>query len=181
MKRAAVFLDRDGVLNRARMVDGKPYPPRGVADLELLPGVRDACLALRSAGLPLLVVTNQPDVARGTQSAETLVAIHQELMGRIPLDDLLCCLHDDSDGCQCRKPAPGLLLEAADRFQLSLERSVMVGDRWRDIEAGKRAGCATVFLDAGYDERKPEAPDFVAGSLIEAVPWILRHCTSNGE
>ena len=171
--RRAVFLDRDGVLNRANVVDGKPLPPASVDELELLPGVEQACRQLHEAGLLLIVVTNQPDVARGTQTMATVEALNRELSSRLPLDEVRVCPHDDADRCQCRKPAPGLLLDAARDWGIDLENSVMVGDRWRDVEAGRRAGCKTVFIDSGYSERPPEAPDLTVRGLGEAVPWIL--------
>jgi D-glycero-D-manno-heptose 1,7-bisphosphate phosphatase len=169
----AAFLDRDGVLNRPTVVDGVPHPPASLDELELLPGVEEACRKLHEAGLLLIVVSNQPDVARGTQTLEAVAAINDELRRLLPLDQVRVCPHDDDDGCACRKPAPGMLLDAAKELEIDLDRSVMVGDRWRDIEAGKRANCATVFIDWGYSERLPEAPDLVVGSLDEAVPWIL--------
>ncbi len=171
--RPAAFLDRDGVLNRSLLVDGIPRPPDSVAELELLPGVEEACRALHEAGLALVVVSNQPDVARGTQTIAAVEAINDELRRLLPLDQVRVCPHDDDDACACRKPAPGMLLDAAAELGIDLARSVMVGDRRRDIEAGKRANCATVFLDAGYPERPPEAPDLTVRSLGEAVPWIL--------
>lgn len=169
----AVFLDRDGVLNKALVSNGRPYPPRCPGDLEILPGAAEACAALRQAGFVLVAVTNQPDVARGTMSPNTVSALNQDLVSRIPLDAVLCCLHDDADGCSCRKPAPGLLLEAAGRFDIDLRHSIMVGDRWRDVEAGHRAGCRTVFIDAGYTERRARGADLTVTSLAEAVPWIV--------
>jgi len=171
--RRAVFLDRDGVLNRANVVDGKPLPPASVDELELLPGVGQACRELHEAGLLLIVVTNQPDVARGTQTMATVEALNRELSSRLPLDEIRVCPHDDADHCDCRKPAPGLLLDAAHDWGIELENSVMVGDRWRDVEAGRRAGCKTVFIDSGYSERPPEAPDLTVRGLGEAVHWIL--------
>jgi D-glycero-D-manno-heptose 1,7-bisphosphate phosphatase len=171
--RRAVFLDRDGVLNRAKVVDGRPHPPASVAELEVLPGVEDACRQLGEAGLLLIVVTNQPDVARGTQTIEEVEALNDALATRLPLGEIRVCPHDDDDGCECRKPAPGMLLDAAAEHEIDLANSVMVGDRWRDVEAGRRAGCKTVFVDAGYSERPPDAPDLVVGDLGEAVPWIL--------
>ena len=171
--RRAAFLDRDGVLNRARVVDGVPHPPASVEELELLPGVEVACRRLHDAGLMLIVVSNQPDVARGTQTMATVEALNRELAGRLPLDEIRVCPHDDADACDCRKPAPGMLLDAAREHEIDLAKSVMVGDRRRDVEAGKRAGCRTVFIDAGYSERPPEAPDLTVRELGEAVPWIL--------
>jgi len=172
--RRAVFLDRDGVLNRAVVRDGKPYPPDSVAALEILPGVPDALEDLKAAGFLLLVVTNQPDVAKGTQSRAVVETIHRRLRTELPLDAIFVCYHQDSDGCDCRKPAPGLLLEAAARYGLDLSFCFMVGDRWRDVDAGCRAGCQTIFLDRGYRERGPEnEPAARVGSLREAADWIL--------
>src|SRR5688572_25373460 len=131
--RQAVFLDRDGVLNQAVVVDGRPYPPRLAGDVRLLDGVVEACAQLRDAGWLLVVVTNQPDVSRGTTSLADVEAIHTVITERVEVDGVLICPHDDSDGCTCRKPAPGLLHEAAQRLGISLKDSVMVGDRWRDV------------------------------------------------
>jgi D-glycero-D-manno-heptose 1,7-bisphosphate phosphatase len=169
----AVFLDRDGVLNRARLVDGVPRPPGSVEELELLPGVEDACRILHEAGLLLIVVSNQPDVARGTQTIGAVEEINRELSARLPLDEIRICPHDDADECECRKPRPGMLLDSASEHGIDLAGSVMVGDRWRDVEAGRRAGCMTVFIDSGYPERPPEEPDLAVRGLGEAVPWIL--------
>ncbi len=176
MGRPGVFLDRDGVVNRAAVVDGHPFPPATVDDLEILPGVEEACTELRRAGLAVIVVTNQPDVARGTATRTSIEAINQAVCARVPVDDLVVCFHDDGDCCTCRKPAPGLLMEAAERWSIDLARSVMVGDRWCDIEAGRRAGCSTVWIDNGYSERRPEDPDATAPTLAEAVPWIVGRC-----
>jgi D-glycero-D-manno-heptose 1,7-bisphosphate phosphatase len=173
--RRAVFLDRDGVINRSLVRDGKPYPPGSVAELEVLPGVPAALARLRDAGFRLVVVTNQPDVARGTQTREVIHAMHARLRSALPIDEFRMCDHDDGDGCDCRKPKAGLLYAAARAAGLSLPGSFMVGDRWRDVEAGRRAGCTTIFIDRAYEERRPEGPDIVVHSLPEAVDWILSH------
>jgi D-glycero-D-manno-heptose 1,7-bisphosphate phosphatase len=170
--RPAVFLDRDGVLNRAFEVDGVPTPPPSPVELELLPGVVEACHELAGLGFVLLVVTNQPDIARGRIDAATVDALNRRLRDELPLTDVLVCPHDDADGCACRKPAPGLLLDGARRHGVDLGASVMVGDRWRDVEAGRRAGVRTVFVDHGYAERSPDGAELTVGSLAEAVPWI---------
>jgi len=169
----AVFLDRDGVLNRAVVRDGRPYPPRTVGELEILPGVREACAALRSAGLRLIAVTNQPDVGRGERSRDVVDEINRAVLSTLQLDDVRVCPHDDGDRCLCRKPAPGLIIDAARDWGIDLATSVMVGDRWRDVESGKRAGCKTVFIDRGYVERRPDSPDLTVASLPDAVSWIL--------
>lgn len=169
----AVFLDRDGVLNRALVRAGKPYPPQELSEVEILPGVEEALLALKEAGFILITVSNQPDVARGTLKRETVNSINNYLGERLPMDRFIMCFHDSGDDCACRKPKPGMLLEGALEFNIDLSRSYMVGDRWRDVDAGKIAGCKTIFIDYGYDEPQPEAYDFIAGSLLEAAQIIL--------
>lgn len=173
MTRRAVFLDRDGVLNRALVRDGRPYPPRDVAEAELLPGALLACQALKAAGATLVMVTNQPDLGRGTTTPATVAAINSWLQEALSLDDVRVCPHEDADGCGCRKPLPGMLVDAAAELAVDLAGSVMVGDRWRDVDAGRAAGCATVFVNRDYAERRPEQPDLVVRELGDAVPWIL--------
>jgi D-glycero-D-manno-heptose 1,7-bisphosphate phosphatase len=171
--RPAVFLDRDGVINRAFTRDGKPHPPTCLADLELLPDVAEALRELKKHGYRLVVVTNQPDVARGRLSRELVQSINERLKVDLCLDAVLTCFHDDADGCDCRKPSPGLLLRAAQELEINLKSSFMVGDRWRDVEAGRRAGCKTFFIDCGYAERSPESCDYRVESLLEASRIIL--------
>lgn len=174
MTRRAVFLDRDGVINAAILREGKPYPPQTPAELVILDGVAGALRELKHAGFALVVVTNQPDVARGTQRRDVIDAMHARLQGELPLDAVYCCFHDDADHCACRKPAPGLLLDAARDLDLDVSASFIVGDRWRDIEAGTAAGCRTIFVDYGYAERQPRAFERRVTSLAEAAAWILR-------
>lgn len=171
-RRRAVFLDRDGVLNRAHVRDGRPYPPPSTAEFHLLPGSAEACDNLHAAGFALIVVTNQPDIARRTQSAEAVDAIHEALRRQVHIDAVYVCPHDDVDRCRCRKPEPGLLLDAAEVHRVDLGASYMIGDRWRDIEAGRRAGCRTILVDHGYTERRAERPDKIVTSLLEAARWI---------
>jgi D-glycero-D-manno-heptose 1,7-bisphosphate phosphatase len=134
--------------------------------------VPEACETLRRAGFVLLVVTNQPDIARGTQDEGVVDEIHDLLLDTLPIDAIYVCPHDDGDGCACRKPNPGMLLEAAHDRNLNLLRSFMVGDRWRDVEAGRRAGCRTVFIDRGYEESAPANPDAIVSDLRQAADWI---------
>ncbi len=173
MKRA-VFLDRDGVINRAVVRNGKPYSPAILDDFELLPGVESAILALRQTGFLIIVVTNQPDVATGIQRREVVEAMHGKLLSAGLCDDVKACYHTDADGCGCRKPKPGMLLDAAREWQIDLQRSFMVGDRWRDVAAGKAAGCFTFFIDYKYQEQSADKPDTVVASLAEAVELILQ-------
>jgi D-glycero-D-manno-heptose 1,7-bisphosphate phosphatase len=177
--RRAVFLDRDGVINRASVRGGRPFPPATEEALEVLPGVADALARLHAAGFRLVVVTNQPDIARGRQRRDIVDRMHARLRAELPIDDFRVCDHDDRDECACRKPKPGLLEAAAREGGLALDRSFMVGDRWRDVEAGRRAGCTTIFIDCGYDEPRPEAADASVRSLAEAADWILSRSRSD--
>ncbi|WP_341679160.1 HAD family hydrolase [Niveibacterium sp. SC-1] len=168
----AVFLDRDGVINRAIVRTGKPYPPASLDDLEILPGVAQAPATLKAAGFRLIVVTNQPDVARGATPKELVESINAKLSAELPLDSVLTCWHDSAEQCDCRKPKPGLLLDGASKFGIDLAESFMIGDRWRDVEAGRRAGCKTIFIDYGYAEQQPESCDLRVGSVLEAARII---------
>lgn len=173
MKRA-VFLDRDGVINRAVVREGKPYPPRSLAEFEILPGVAEACAQLKTAGFLLVVATNQPDVGRGTQRREEVEAMHAAMCAALPIDRVEVC-YDPGGGepSECRKPAPGMLLRAARELGIDLAASFMVGDRWRDIDCGAAAGCRTIFIDCGYAESLKTPPDFCAASLHDAAIIIL--------
>jgi D-glycero-D-manno-heptose 1,7-bisphosphate phosphatase len=174
MMRRAVFLDRDGVINRPVVHGHRPHPPRSLAELELLPRVPQALQALKTAGYALVVVTNQPEIARGTTASSLVNAINDRLQAMLPLEAVLTCPHDNSDRCACRKPQPGLILSAAGELRIDRAASYMIGDRWRDVEAGRRAGCKTIFVDYGYDEPVPAAFDFRVRSLLEAAGIILR-------
>jgi D-glycero-D-manno-heptose 1,7-bisphosphate phosphatase len=171
----AVFLDRDGVLNEAVMREGKPYPPDSASEVRIAADAGAALARLKSLGLALIVVTNQPDVARGAQSRDTVEQIHDRIRRALPVDDFVTCCHDDAAGCACRKPKPGLILEGAARNGADPARSFLIGDRWRDIDAGEAAGCRTIWIDRGYLERGPSRPpDARVASLAEAAAWIER-------
>ena len=171
----AVFLDRDGVINRALTRDGKPYPPTRLAEFEILPGVAEACDKLKQAGFLLVVATNQPDVGRGTLKQETVETIHESMQRARPIDRVEVCYHPGhgASECDCRKPKPGMLLRAARELGIDLARSFMVGDRWRDIDCGHAAGVTTILIDYGYAEPLREAPHHRVGSLLEAANLIL--------
>ena len=172
-----IFLDRDGVLNQAIWRAGVSCPPVTLDEFRILPGVSDACALLKEAGFLLIVVTNQPDVSRGSASLESVEAINQHLRTNLPVDDVRVCYHDDRDGCSCRKPNPGLLLQAAIDWKIDLAGSFMVGDRWKDIEAGKRAGCRTILIDEGASLPGSLRPDHRTKSLLEAAGWIIRQAS----
>ena len=174
--RRAVFLDRDGVINRALERGGAPYPPTNVAEFEILPGVPEACAKLKQAGFLLVVATNQPDVGRGTLPRSVVEEIHARLRAQLPIDRVEVCFHAGrgASDCDCRKPKPGMLLRAARELGIDPAQSWMIGDRWRDIDCGHAAGCRTVFIDYGYAEALRQKPDFSAGNLAAAADIICR-------
>jgi len=172
-KRPAVFLDRDGVLARTDVIDGRPVAVRSAERFALIDGAAAAVRRLRAAGFATVVVTNQPELARGGVSAAEIDAMHEILSAAMPLDAIRVCPHDDGDGCDCRKPRPGLLTAAARDLDLDLALSYMVGDRWRDIGAGRAAGCRTIRIAAAYDEPDGPEPDHVAADMTEAAAIIL--------
>ena len=171
--RRAVFLDRDGVINGACVRDGKPYPPDSLEQFEILPGVPAALERLRNAGFLNVIVTNQPDVATGKTRREAVEAMHARIREKLHIDAIKVCFHADSANCACRKPRPGMLLEAARELQIDLAASFIVGDRWRDVGAGHAAGCKSYFVDYHYAEKRPDQPYVAVQSLPEAVAFIL--------
>ncbi len=171
-----MFLDRDGVINRPVVRDGLPFPPDTVEEFDLYEDVPAGCARLKAAGFLLVVATNQPDVGRGTQSRESVEAIHAAMRASLPQIDRVEVSYDPggtAGDAPRRKPAPGMLLDAADALGISLSASFMVGDRWRDVDCGHAAGCRTVFIDRGYQETLRQPPDFTVGSFAEAVEVIL--------
>jgi D-glycero-D-manno-heptose 1,7-bisphosphate phosphatase len=169
------------VLNEVVLRNGRPHPPAGLDDLRILPDVPEACRALQEAGFTLVVVTNQPDIARGTATLETVNRLNDAVRDRTGVDAVYVCPHDDAQGCDCRKPAPGLLRMAARDLGIDLPRSYMVGDRWRDIEAGQRAGCRTAYVERHYQERSATGADIVVPDLSEATRWIIQDSRSSVE
>lgn len=182
--RPAIFLDRDGTLNLQVVRAGKPYPPETVAEFSLFPGVPEACAQLAAAGFVLVVATNQPDVGRGDQSQAVVEAMHAKLRQLVPSIEHIEVCYAPGQGVvhpedYRRKPEPGMITDAARDLGLDLTRSWMVGDRWRDIDCGQRAGVRTVFIDFGYDEALRAAPDFTVKNFTEAAAVILRETAKN--
>jgi D-glycero-D-manno-heptose 1,7-bisphosphate phosphatase len=170
----ALFLDRDGVINRSMVRDGKPFAPTHFDDFEILPGVKEALIKSRQAGLKNIIVTNQPDLSTGKIKQEQFDLIQSYCLSELEIDAIKVCPHTQLDDCDCRKPRPGLITQAASEFGVDISSSYMVGDRWRDIEAGQAAGCkSNFFIDYDYQEKRPDPPYVVIRSLAEAVLVIL--------
>ena len=176
--RRAVFLDRDGVLNRPVVRNRKPHPPSNPNDFQLYDDVIDGCARLKAASFLLVVITNQPDVGRGIQSRAAVEAMHLKLQSALPsLDRIEICYHGGErygQLCDCRKPRPGLILRAAADLNINPKQSWVIGDRWRDIDCACAAGCRAIFIDRGYKENLRQTPDFTVTNFREAVSVVLR-------
>lgn len=176
MKRA-VFLDRDGVINEAITREGRPYPPEVLSEVKVSENFESVLQKIYAAGFLIIGITNQPDVARGLQTREAVEKINQYLLDRLPIETILVCYHDEKVNCSCRKPKPGLILKAAALFDIDLANSFMVGDRWKDIEAGKNAGCKTIFVNYSYFEKQPTDYDFCVQKPSEILNIIFSSIT----
>jgi D-glycero-D-manno-heptose 1,7-bisphosphate phosphatase len=175
--RRAVFLDRDGVINKPMVREGRPHPPADVKGFELYEDVPAGCARLHAAGYLLVVVTNQPDVARGAQTRAAVDAMHRKLLDALPqIARVEVCWHagiEWADPCDCRKPQPGMALRAAKALNIDLGQSFLVGDRWRDVDCGHAAGCRTVLIDRNYSEALRRLPHWTVKSFGQAVEVIL--------
>lgn len=174
----AAFLDRDGVLNNIIIKDGLPYSPSKYEEFKILPGVKDSIIKLKKMKYLCIVVTNQPDVSRGKITKETVIKMNTYLNKELQLDDIFVCFHDDLDKCNCRKPKPGLIFKAAKKWNINLKKSYMIGDRWKDIDAGSLSGCKTIFLDNNYKEKVKSQPNFTCENLLKAVNLIEKNETN---
>lgn len=170
-KSRAAFLDRDGVLNRAIVRDGRPYAPRTLQDFAILPEAPEAVARLKRAGYLTIIVTNQKDVGAGLVAMEVVESMHRVLRAAMPIDDIRVCTCVDE--CPCYKPNPGMLVDAAKDWNVDLSTSVMIGDRWRDVGAGRNAGCRTILIDRGYSEALRFAPDLTVANIADAVERLL--------
>jgi D-glycero-D-manno-heptose 1,7-bisphosphate phosphatase len=165
----AVFFDRDGVLNQTEVRNGKPYAPKTLEDFKIFPEAKKIIEDIKKAGFLVIVVTNQPDVGNGLVSKEIVETMHRKMQQELMLDAIKVCYHAQSEGCYCRKPKPGMLLEAASEFEIDLTQSIMVGDRIGDMVAGKAAGCRTIFIDYQYAETQSIEADLQADLIVTTL------------
>lgn len=169
----AVFLDRDGVINHTLFKMGKQRAPYSLEEFKFIDGVKESTLALKKAGYHLIVVTNQPDVARGWVPMDQVLLLNEYVYAHLPVNEIMACFHTEKDLCECRKPKAGMLLSAAEKFQISLDKSFMVGDRMSDVEAGHRAGCRSILVGQAESDIPVKKPDYTCADLREATAWIL--------
>ena len=169
----AIFLDREGVINKLIMKNGKGRAPYTLEDFELFPGVVEACQKLKDSDYLTIIVTNQPDVARGWVLQESVELINNKVRKLLPIDDIRICFHTNEDNCLCRKPMPGMILDAASVWGINLQESFMIGDRFGDVAAGVSAGCKTILVGEGDTQGTFPTPHYKVDSLLEAVSIIL--------
>ncbi len=172
MRNKALFWDRDGVLNKAYIVEGKSYPPKTLEEFQLLPGVVEGLEKAKELGFLNIVITNQPDISSGKSSRKFVDDCHKKLLELAPIDDIYVCPHTNDDCCSCRKPKPGMIIEAKKKWNIDLKKSFLIGDRWRDIEAGQAVNCSCFFLNYNYNEPQPREPFLEICSVRKAVELI---------
>jgi D-glycero-D-manno-heptose 1,7-bisphosphate phosphatase len=165
------FIERDGVLNKARVERQHQVSPLTMEDFQLNQEAKPLLQRLKAAGLVLVATTNQPGLSRGYQSRRELDRMHDLLRSTFPLDDILVCPHDETDRCPCRKPKPGLLMEAAFKWHLNLDHSFVISDKWQDAEAARTAGCTSLLLQSPWLGTVHR--DFVMADLSAIVDKIL--------
>jgi D-glycero-D-manno-heptose 1,7-bisphosphate phosphatase len=163
----ACFLDRDGVISRIIFREGKPCSPRSLGEFEILKNAKPFLLQSRSRGFLNIVITNQPDISRGLMTTIELESMHHRIRHELAVDDIIVCPHDNSDACDCRKPKPGMLLMAAQKWHIDLSKSFVIGDQWKDMEAGQRAGCTTLLID--YPHNRGAKTGIRVGDLAAAL------------
>ncbi len=168
----AIFLDRDGVINQPVIINGKPYPPKNINELLLIDNIGRYLDELKNKGFLLIMITNQPDVARGKIRRADVENINNYLKKYLGIDDVFCCYHDDNDECDCRKPKPGMIVDAQKKWKINLKNSFLIGDRWKDVESGKSVGLRTFLIDYNYDEKFIEPTYRVKG--FEEILKIIK-------
>ncbi len=174
---AAVFLDRDGTLNKNIWRNGKLTPPYSYKEVEIIKGTQEAIKMLRKLNYIPIIITNQPDISRGKVSLQEVNTINKVICEKLQIDYIYMCIHDDNDRCNCRKPKPGMIHKAAEDLKLTLKESILIGDRWRDIHAGQAAGCKSYLIDNNYDEPKPNLPYETVNSVLQLVMTLKKDKT----
>lgn len=171
-KSKAIFLDRDGVINKPKVIDGKPFPPNSLEEFEFTEGIEPLIKQIKQKKFKCIIITNQPDVSRGEISKHVVNDIHNHIFKNLPIDEIYVCWDAEDNISNLKKPLPGMLFKAAEDHNINLNDSYMVGDRWKDIDAGSRAGCKTIFIDYNYDEKLNIAPDYIISDVREALKII---------
>ena len=174
MNKKAIFIDRDGIINKVVMREGTVSSPWRLEEFEILPDVKECLGAFKKMGFLNIVFSNQPDISRGFLKIDDLDKMHKIIADKLPMDEIKFCPHDDKAHCSCRKPKPGLILEAVEKWSIDLEKSYVIGDSWKDIGAGKAAGCKTFLLRREYNKDFQKDYNFEVNNLKEMVEIIKK-------
>jgi len=171
-KKIAVFLDRDGVINEVvfHKEVNKPSSPWKFEEFEMFLDIKKPLKKLKKLGYYLFIISNQPDISRGFIEEGTTEKINQIIYKKLPIDEIITCPHDDAHNCNCRKPKPGMINILAKKYDIDKTKSFLIGDSWKDIEAGKSAGLKCILLYTPYN--KSVDADFRAKKLDGAVGLI---------
>ena len=172
---SAIFLDRDGVVNYSIICEKKPYAPLNLNELKIIPEIKSVINTFKQRQFKVFVITNQPDVARGKVKKEEVEKINASIQSQLSIDEIFTCYHDNQDHCECRKPKPGAFIALSQKYNIDLTKSIMVGDRAKDIEAAKNANCPSVFIDYGYNEIKPLDQNYTINGISELLSCLEKH------
>jgi D-glycero-D-manno-heptose 1,7-bisphosphate phosphatase len=176
---SAIFLDRDGVVNYSIIREKKPYAPISLDELKIIPEIKRVIDFFKLKLFKIFVITNQPDVARGKVTKDEVEKINAAILSHLSIDEIFTCYHDNQDQCECRKPKPGAFIALSQKYNIDLSKSIMVGDRAKDIEAAKNANCPSVFIDYGYNEPKPVDQNYTVDSVDGLLTCLEKHFESN--
>ena len=172
-KNKAIFLDRDGVINEVIYHKGinKPSSPWKIDEFKFINGIEETLHRFKEKNYKLFIITNQPDIARQNIEKGVTEQINKKIFEKLPIDDIQICPHDDSDKCCCRKPKPGMIMDLAYHYDIDLDKSFLIGDGWKDMNAGSQAGCKTILIQKSYN--KEVEADFKVLDLNTAGDIIL--------
>ena len=173
-KNKAFFFDRDGILNKSIIKNHKPYSPRFPKELILNRELLSFIKKLKNKGFLIFVVSNQPDIKKGKLSKYSLKIINSIIKKYFLIDEIYICSHEKNDNCKCRKPKPGMLIEASKKWNVDLKKSFLIGDRWKDITAGTIMNCTTIFIDYNYRESKPRNSNYNFINISKMINSINR-------
>lgn len=170
-KSKAIFLDRDGILNKALVVNNKPKSPKNINELVLNKSLKKFLIQAKK-NFFLICLTNQPEVGRKKFSKIEIEKINKYIKDFFNLDDIFTCYHEKDNICNCRKPNIGMLLKSQKKYSIDLKESIVIGDRWKDITMGKKAGCKTIFVDYKYDEILKDKPDIIVDNINKLKSYV---------
>ena len=171
-----LFLDRDGVVNHSVIRYNKPYAPLNIKQVKIIPAIKNVIKFAKKNGFKVFIITNQPDVSRGLTKKEKVEEINKFINKELcDVDYIFTCYHDNQDQCECRKPKPGAFIALSQKYNIDLTKSIMVGDRAKDIEAAKNANCSSVFIDYGYNEIKPTDQTYTINAVDELLCCLKKH------